>query len=64
MKVQLAKKWGKRKSGTVVEVDDLRASWLQENSFVVEEAADASDSESGSESAKKNRGRTRRRVEA
>lgn len=34
VKVRLSKPWGPHKAGTVVEVDAIRAGWLDENGFV------------------------------
>lgn len=34
IKVKLAKDWNKHKTGTVIEVDTLRAKWLRKNNFV------------------------------
>ena len=32
-KVKLAKKWNDHKSGSTVEVDDLRATWLRDGGY-------------------------------
>ena len=34
-KVKLKKKWNLHKVGSIVEVDDLRATWLEEHDYLV-----------------------------